>query len=102
MESNAGKQMYKTGSPVVYCKTKYSGCPGPRARNVSPSRFGDTYSYCVEKLWLVLKHDSPDRIVVKTRRGKILELDVTDPNLRPASLLDRLRYAGRFPRLDDE
>lgn len=94
--------MFKAGSPVIYCKAKYSGQPGPRARKVSPSRYGDTYSYCVEKLWLVLKYESPDKIVVKTRRGKILELDANDPNLRPASLLDRLRYAGRFPRLGDE
>ena len=92
--------MFKTGSPVIYCKTKYSRHPGPRAKEVSPSRYGDSYSYCVEKLWLVLKYKSPDKILVKTRRGKQLELDANDPNLRPANLIDRLRYRGRFPRLD--
>lgn len=91
---------FKTGDPVVYRKTKYSSHPGPRARNVSPSRHGDAYAYCVDKLWLVVKLKSPDRIEVITRRGKRRELSVEDPNLRPATWLDRLRYWGRFPRLD--
>ena len=80
---------FKTGDPVVYRKTKYSSHPGPRARNVSPSRHGDAYAYCVDKLWLVVKLKSPDRVEVITRRGKRRELSVEDPNLRPATWLDR-------------
>ena len=94
--------MFTVGSPVIYRKTKHSVHPGPRAQSVSPAKHGDSYGYYVEKPWLVLECKSPDTIIVKTRRGKRIELDANDPNLRPASLLDRLRYRGRFPVLDDE
>ncbi len=92
--------MYKPGSPVIYCLTKYSRHPGPRAREVSPSKHGDVYSYCVEKLWRVEKVESPNKVVVLTRRGKRREIDMDDPNLRTASLIDRIRYWGRFPQMD--
>ena len=97
MKMASQASVFKVGVPVVYCKTKYSKHPGPRARHVSPSRYGDAYSYCVEKLWLVADIPSPGKLVVVTRRGKRLVLDATDPNLRPANLFDRLRYWGRFP-----
>ncbi len=90
--------MLRSGSHVVYCKTKHSTHPGPRARNVSPSRHGDAYSYCVEKFWLVEKYIAQEKIVVVTRRGKRREVDINDPNLRPATLFDRIRYWGRFPK----
>ena len=93
--------MFKAGSPVIYCKTKYSSHPGPRARSISPAKHGDAYSYCVEKLWLVVECDSPDELVVITRRGKKRRLNADDPNLRPANFWDRLRYWGRFPQLED-
>lgn len=93
---------YKTGTPVIYRKSKYGTAPGPRAVHISPARYGDLYSYCVEKLWLVVACPSSDKIEVMTRRGKRMELDVNDPNLRPANLLDRLRYWGRFPKPETE
>jgi hypothetical protein len=94
--------MYTNGSPVVYRKTKFSVHPGPRAQNVSPAKHGDSYGYYVDKPWRFLKYKSPDKIIVKTRRGKQLELDANDPNLRPASLWDRFRFRGRFPAVDDQ
>ncbi len=94
----ASDKVFKSGSLVIYCKTKYSTHPGRRAKNVSPSRYGDAYSYCVEKLWRVEKCKAEDRIVVVTRKGKRRELDINDPNLRPATLLDLIRYWGRFPK----
>lgn len=97
----ARDSMFTNGAPVVYRKTKYSVHPGPRAQNVSPAKHGDSYAYYVEKPWRVLKRTPDDKIVVKTRRGKRLELDANDPNLRPASLLDRFRFRGRFPALED-
>ncbi|MEM7453223.1 MAG: hypothetical protein AAF456_02600 [Planctomycetota bacterium] len=93
--------MFKPGSPVIYCKTKFSPDPGPRAKNISPSRSGDSYGYCVEKQWLVVEKTTAGTVIVKTRRGKRIEIDENDPNLRAATWFDRLRYIGRFPRLSD-
>ena len=91
--------MIEIGSRVIYRKPKHSADPGPRASGVSPARHGDTYSYYVDKLWVVVGIPGPDRIVVETRRGKRLTLSSDDPNLRTAGLLDRIRYWGRFPSL---
>ena len=91
--------MFKIGSPVIYRKTKFSSDPGPRARSVSPSKHGDSYGYWVDKLWMVVDVSSPERVIVQTRQGKRIELNANDPNLRPASLLDRIRYWGRFPKI---
>lgn len=93
--------MIEPGSRVIYRKTKHSRDPGPRAQGISPARYGDSYSYCVDKLWMVVGTKSPNKVIVMTRRGKQMELDADDPNLRPARLLDRIRYWGRFPRMKD-
>ena len=93
--------MIEIGSRVIYRKPKHSSDPGPRAAGVSPSRHGDTYSYVVDKLWVVVGIEEPNQIVVKTRRGKRLTLDCDDPNLRPARWLDRIRYWGRFPAVEE-
>ena len=89
--------MIEVGSHVIYRKTKYSRKPGPRAASITPSRHGDSYAYVVDKYWLVVERNSPDEIVVQTRRGKRLTLKADDVNLRPASFLDRLLYGRRFP-----
>ena len=90
--------MIEVGSQVVYRKTKHSRKPGPRAAAISPSRYGDSYSYFVDKYWVVVACNPPNEIVVQTRRGKQITLNADDPNLRPAGLLDRLFRRHRFPK----
>jgi hypothetical protein len=94
--------MIQVGSRVIYRKPKHSLDPGPRAESINPAPHGDSYSYCVDKLWVVVGKEEPNRVVVQTRRGKRLTLDSNDPNLRPANWLDRLRYWGRFPKLEKQ
>ena len=91
--------MIEVGSQVVYRKTKHSRKPGPRAAAITPSRHGESYSYFVDKYWVVVDRNPPDKIVVQTRRGKQITLNADDPNLRPAGLLERLFHRSRFPKL---
>ncbi len=90
--------MYRVGTPVIFRKSKCSTHPGPRARDVRPARRGDTYSYCVDKLWVVVDRPDSERVVVQTRRAKTYVLNVNDGNLRPARWWERLRYRHRFPQ----
>ena len=87
---------YATGKPVVYHVTKQSCHPGPRARNITPLASTDNYSYVVDKFWTVVQRRG-SAILVKTRRGKWHLINLSDPNLRPASLWERIRYRHRFP-----
>jgi hypothetical protein len=96
-EGRSKRAMIEVGSQVIYRKTKYSRKPGPRAAAINPSKHGDSYSYFVDKYWVVVECSSPDKIVVLTRRGKRLTLNADDPNLRPAGLLNRLLHRKRFP-----
>lgn len=93
--------MIEIGSRVIYRKTKHSAAPGPRAETITPSAHGDSYSYTVDKFWVVVEHHANNKIVVMTRRGKRLTLDADDPNIRRANFLDRLRYRNRFPGIED-
>ena len=96
-EGRSERTMIEVGSQVIYRKTKYSRKPGPRAAAISPSKHGDSYSYFVDKYWVVVECSSPDEIVVLTRRGKRLTLKADDPNLRPVGFLERLFHRRRFP-----
>jgi hypothetical protein len=91
---------FHVGDPIIYRKHKFSTRPGPRAHDVSPAPFGDTYSYLVDKYWTV-EDLQDDRIVATTRTHKVHYLSPTDPNLRKAGWFERLRHWSRFPRLDE-
>lgn len=95
------RRTFTPGDRVVYRKEKHSVHPGPRAVDVSPAPRGEEYHYAVEKFWTVagLLPDGTLRLV--TRRGKVHVVAPDDPRLRPASLWERLRFASRFPRLDE-
>ena len=41
---------------VVYSKQKHSVSPGPRAREVDAAARGETYSYTVDKFWIIKQH----------------------------------------------
>lgn len=88
--------MLKIGTPVIYKMNKYGTSPGPRAQDVRPATRGDTYSYKVDKFWVVVEVRD-DKVVLQTRRGKKHEVDPNDPSLRPANWLERIWHRQRFP-----
>ena len=90
---------YRPGDRVVYRMSKRSTCPGKRAEQVSPSRYGESYTYCVDKFWVVVDQDG-DQVVVQTRRGKQHVLEADNRNLKRAGIWDLLVNRHRFPSLD--
>ena len=91
--------MLKPGDAVVYHLSKVSADPGPRAKDVHPAEFGETYRYLVDKFWTVAEVRSNGELVLVTRRGKQHVLAATDPCLRPARWWERWIYRSRFPDL---
>lgn len=88
--------MFKTGTPVIYSKDKCSLRPGRRARAVSPTR-GDTYTYYVNKFWLVERSLNENELIVRTRKGKRHIVRADSPSLRKAHFWERLLFRNRFP-----
>lgn len=97
-----GSPMRKPGDFVVYRMPKQSTHPGPRAKDVYAAAHGDTYSYFVEKFWIVAEVREDNKLLLRTRRGKEHLVDADDPNLRHASWWSRLIWRGRFPKLPNE
>lgn len=93
-----GQRPFRRGDQVIYRISKQSIHPGPRARDVSPSRHGDLYSYTVEKFWLVAEvEEERGTLRLVTRKGKAHHVDLHDPNIRHANWWERWWYACRFP-----
>lgn len=88
---------YKPGDHVVYRKTKFSTHPGPRAMRIRGAARGDDYNYVVDKLWTVKAVRRDGMLEVVTRRGKTHLLSPRDRSLRKASVLDEMKFRGRFP-----
>ena len=89
---------FKPGDWVIFRKTKRSVHPGPRAENVMPARSGDTYTYTVDKFWVVQEVRSDGTLLLRTRRGKLHEVAPDDPSLRLANWWDRFRHRGHRAR----
>jgi hypothetical protein len=85
---------------VVFRKWKQTTRPGVRAQEIHPAPRGETYLYCVEKIWRVIDVISGDKLVLQTRRGKTHVIDANDPNLRRVTLLDRIRHRDRITTLE--
>ena len=84
--------MFKTGTPVIYRKDKCSTRPGRRARAVAPTR-GDTYTYYVNKFWLVERRLDDGTLLVRTRRGKQHIVRANNPSLRPPTFGNEFSFA---------
>ena len=93
-------QAFRRGDRVVYCLTKHKTHPGRRACDVHPAAHGDDYSYYVQKCWVVCDILADGRVMLRTPRGKTRLVHASDPNLRHASWLERIRYRHRFLRCD--
>jgi hypothetical protein len=88
---------FRPGEVVVYRKHKSSLHPGHRARDVQPAPHGDSYSYSVEKFWLVVAVQSGNTLVCRTRKGKLHAVAADDPNVRPLRWWEKLFLRHRFP-----
>lgn len=96
---------YQPGDHVVFVVSKISTDPGPRAHDIHPAPYGDTYQYVVEKYWTVRRVTDDGKVELITRRGKVHPVRSDDPRLRPARWWERWFYSDRFPdlnRLTDE
>lgn len=89
-------QNFQVGDWVVYRRTKFSKFPGKRAHDVAPQPRGESYSYVVDKLWVVANVDDDGQLVLVTRRGKRHSVAPTDGNLRPANWWEKFRFRRRF------
>lgn len=94
------KQSFRPGDFVIYRKSKFSTHPGPGAVNVHPAAHGDTYSYVVDKYWIVERVLEDGTVVAMTRRGKKNHVSPDDPMLKRANLLERFFFRDRFSALD--
>ena len=93
--------MFQPGDLVVYKKAKYSEHPGPRAKEVRAAARGDTYSYFVDKFWVVAEVRERGELSVRTRRGKEHVIKADDPHLRHARWWERLFWRNQFPTVAD-
>ncbi len=91
---------YEKGDKVVYERAKTSNHPGPRAKEIHPAMHGESYFYKVDKFWTVSQIIDDKTLVVVTRTGKSHKIDINDPRLRKATLLERIKNADRFPSLE--
>lgn len=89
--------MFQPGDQVIYRMTKHSTQPGPRARDINPADKGDSYSYVVDKFWVVADVLDDGRLILRTRRGKEHCVPPTDPQLRRANWLAKVLHGSRFP-----
>lgn len=87
------------GAPIVYRMTESSTGPGSDARDIHPAIRGDLYCYLITKYWRVEKVLQDGWVVAITPLMEHICLRQDDPGLRKANLLERLRYAARFPHL---
>ncbi len=88
---------FRAGAPIVYRVQEASTCPSPDALSVYPSERGESYDYLANKYWRVEKVLEDGSIVALTPLMEHQYLRRNDPNLRKANLIERLRYAARFP-----
>jgi len=87
---------FKTGDRVIYRKQKSSVSPGPRAQQMTPSEKGETYSYIVEKYWIVEEVLEDGSLRLRTRRGKQHVVQADDPHLRKPRWWETWLRGGRF------
>ncbi len=81
---------------VIYTREKHSLSPGPRAKNIAPSPYGELYSYEVDKYWIV-RQVNGDELVLETRKGKSHVVSSNDRRLRKARWWERLFMSNKFP-----
>ena len=87
----------RPGAPILYRMQESSTCPSQDAIDVYPSEHGESYSYLAQKYWRVEEVLEDGSILALTPLMEHQYVRPDDPNLRRANLIERLRYAARFP-----
>ena len=85
------------GELVIYRMNKRSSSPGRRAKNVRPNPKGESYTYQVDKYWIVIGSHTDGSFEIATRRGKRRIIEPNDEGLRRANWWERLLFSSRFP-----
>ncbi len=91
-----GQRVWKPGDWVIYRAQKNSSSPGPRAKETFPATKGETYSYIVDKFWIVQDVLDDGQLRLRTRRGKVHVVAADDPRLRTATWWERWIWRERF------
>ena len=65
---------WETHDLVVYSKQKHSVSPGPRAREVDAATRGETYSYTVDKFWVIKQLIEDGQLLLITRFTKMIRI----------------------------
>jgi hypothetical protein len=68
----------------------------PRAHHVSPSPYGELYSYFVDKFWIVQAVLPDGRLQLRTHTGKTHLVNPRDPHLSRARWWRRWLYKNRY------
>jgi hypothetical protein len=87
---------WKPGDLVVCARQKHSNSPGSRARHIDAAAGGETYSYVVDKFWIVQDIGADGQLVLLTRQGKQHTIHANDPRLRRVTLWERWRHRQRL------
>ena len=95
------KSRFKPGDWVIYRKQKRSASPGPRAQQTSPSPKGETYTYLVDKYWIVEEVLDDGTLRLRTRRGKEHIVQADDPRLRKPRWLEGWLLHVRFRSVEE-
>jgi hypothetical protein len=90
-------QKFAPGVPIIYRMQAMSDQPVHDGGEVYPSEKGESYYYVRNKYWRVEKVLQNGWIVARSPFMEEHYLRGDDPNLRKASLIERLRFASRFP-----
>ena len=86
----------KVGDFIIFRKWKSSTHPSPRAKDIHPTQFGETYYYGIDKYWKVVEIVDDHTIEIETRRGKRHRIETADVQFRRAGVLDKLLHGKRF------
>ncbi len=92
---------FAPGDWVVYRMQKVSNSPGPRASNTVASFKGESYTYIVEKFWVVEEVDADGSLKLRTRRGKTHHVEASDPRLRKPNWWQKFAYKSRFKAVEE-
>ena len=91
---NSNSNSWSIGDLAIYRKSKVSDSPGSRAKNVTPSKKGDSYTYTVDKYWVV-----NDCLLLVTLRGKEHLVSLGDIALRKPWFWERCLLKRRHQAL---
>jgi len=97
--AQAADAKFGIGAPIIYQQQEVSTHPGPDAHDIRPAARGDYYYYNIINYLRVADVLSDGRIVAINRTQTQHYLRATDTNLRKPSLIERIIYRPRFPRL---